>query len=269
MVLVYLRSDVTGLHLAAGGSGGALHTTEHVGDDAVWEMSGPDDHSYTLTSAATPTVLRALPVAPVRAPYGERGVSVHVEAPGGRVVTDGLEGAGSGGDHDVTAAATAASPAVFTALTAPPRLPSTYVAEMDERGFATIEGVLQPDDLRELNAARAAMEGDMARRHQLPSDGRFSLDSAELLSTTPTMAKASFHPVALWVIQRYLGVRDLQESHIPVFTVLKPAGETLRHRRPAGGWVRERPSEGPGECLGSVLRPYDLMQCRCGGVGFL
>jgi hypothetical protein len=109
----------------------------------------------------------------------------------------------------------------------------------------------------------------MARRHQLPSDGRFSLDSAELLSTAPTMAKASFHPVALWVIQRYLGVRDLQESHIPVFTVLKPAGETLRHRRPAGGWVRERPAEGPGECLGSALRPYDLMQCRCGGVGFL
>ena len=39
----------------------------------------------------------------------------------------------------------------------------------------------------------------------------------------------------MWVIQQYLGVPDICQSHIPSYTILKPA-KKLIGERPPGGW---------------------------------
>ena len=238
MVRVYLRSDTTGQHLGLASpekSAEALATHEHVGDESIWELqlrlppADGGDHAgharrYNLVCAVGGLELRAKEVAPLRPPYGEKGVSLEIKGPQGELLTD--DGTASAG-----------SPAVFTALTAPPRLPSEYIAEMNAVGYAMIEGILQPDDLAEMRTA----VGQMLVEADQPDEGRFSLDSNALLSNCPTLAKASFHPVALRCIQGYLGVPDLQQSHIPVFTVLKPAGEKLRGPAKPGGWHSDYP----------------------------
>ena len=48
-----------------------------------------------------------------------------------------------------------------------------------------------------------------------------------MLCETPTVARAALHPVAMWLISRYLGVRKLKFSHTPSFTILKPAQRYL------------------------------------------
>lgn len=74
----------------------------------------------------------------------------------------------------------------------------------------------------------------------MPEEGRAGLDSNELLCNCPVLAKGSFHPVSMWVIQRYLGVPELHMSHIPAYTITKPA-TTQRGKLGRGGWHADYP----------------------------
>ena len=122
---------------------------------------------------------------------------------------------------------------VFTALCGPNRLPSSYVAEMEAAGYALLDNILRPDDVRELKTTHDALVGDAAAFG--PAEGRGGLDSNQILCEAPMLAKSSFHPVAMWVIQRYLGVPELHMSHVPSYTITKPA-TTQRGVPGVGGW---------------------------------
>ena len=246
MAFVYLRNDVTGQHLGAGD--GQLSLAEHCGDAEMWTMVHRDTSAigsrdsvaweYTLMSPVSDVVLTGTAAAPIRPSYGEAGTTLQLALDGAPVDADG----GSSGDEA----------GIYTALTGPTRLPSTYVQEMRDTGYAILDGILQPDDIAELRRTMEDMKAgrnpdtDVSSRQDTrsigqgggkaePDEGRWSLDNNELLSTCPAFAKGSFHPVAMWCIQQYLGVPEIMQSHIPIFTILKPAKKLLGER-PAGGW---------------------------------
>ena len=228
MVYVYLRNDATGQHLS--GKGGVK---EHVGDDGIWDLTNKAGGGFTLTCAAGSVTMDGTDAPSLRAAYGEKGVSM----------TLGVDNDGEPVNGD--------DPAVFTALTAPTRLPSDYVKEMNETGFSILDGIMQPDDIAELrahaqeikqgggNQFRGAGGGNAPARKE-PEEGRWGLDNNVALATSPIIGKCSFHPVALWVIQQYLGVPELCQSHIPSYTILKPAKKLLGER-PPGGWHADYP----------------------------
>ena len=244
MAYVYLRSEATGQHLGAADDG-AVALQEHTGDSEMWSLVSRDtaaigsrealEWEYTLMSPVSDVVLTATAVEPLRPPHdghGEQGIALHVALNGDAVDDDGATGGAAAG--------------VFTALTGPTRLPSAYVADMNETGYSIIDGIMQPDDIAALkqtaeeikanggNAYRGAGGGAQKARAE-PDEGRWGLDNNLMLANSPIIGKCSFHPVAMWVIQQYLGVADICQSHIPSYTILKPA-KKLIGERPPGGW---------------------------------
>jgi hypothetical protein len=111
---------------------------------------------------------------------------------------------------------------------------------------------MQPDDIAELRATAEEIKaggigegfrgagGGGAPQRKEPDEGRWGLDNNTVLAHSPIIGKCSFHPVALWVIQQYLGVPELCQSHIPSYTILKPA-KKLIGERPPGGWHSDYP----------------------------
>ena len=128
MVYVYLRNDATGQHLSGGGG-----VREHVGDAEIWDLT-KSGVGYTVSCATGAMTLEGTEAASLRAAYGEKGVSM----------TLGVDNDGDPANGE--------APAVFTALTAPTRLPSSYVEEMNETGYAILDGIMQPEDIAELRA---------------------------------------------------------------------------------------------------------------------
>lgn len=234
MVFVYLRNDTTGQHLGAADAS-TLSIREHVGDAEMWKLAeGPNGPQ--LSSATCELELSGVEVAPTRDAYGEVGRTMQLSLNGMAVDNEGAASGDTG---------------VFTALSGPSKLPSTYVQEMRETGWSILDGIMQPDDIVEIkafaeaakaggaNTYRGAGGGAPAQRKE-PDEGRWGLDNNHLLANCPILAKCSFHPVAMHVIQEYLGVPEIIQSHIPSYTILKPAIK-MRGERPAGGWHSDYP----------------------------
>ncbi len=219
-----------------GADAASLSVREHTGDAEMWTLGEGADGTPHLTSATCELVLHGVEVASAREAYGEVGRTMQLSL--GGVAIDS-EGAATG------------EASSFTALSGPTRLPSAYVQEMRETGWAILDGIMQPDDITEIkafaevaktgsaNSYRGAGGGGPPQRKE-PEEGRWGLDNNHLLANCPILAKCSFHPVAMHVIQEYLGVPEIIQSHIPSYTILKPAIK-MRGERPPGGWHSDYP----------------------------
>jgi hypothetical protein len=232
----YLRNDATGQHLGVAADVATLTTREHAGDAEMWTLGEGADGNPQLSSATCELVLHGIEVAPTREAYGEVGRTMQLSLGGVAIDSDG---------------AATGETSSFTALSGPTKLPSTYVQEMRETGWAILDGIMQPDDITEIkafaeaaktggaNSYRGAGGGAPPQRKE-PEEGRWGLDNNNLIANCPILAKCSFHPVAMHVIQEYLGVPEIIQSHIPSYTILKPAIK-MRGERPPGGWHSDYP----------------------------
>jgi hypothetical protein len=198
-----------------------------------------EESSLALRSAVTDLVLQCSKATPIAPSYGERGVSLRI---------NGVEELFSAVDEKEAEKdkmrvmmgqqtkeqdpADELGAGVFTALCGPNRLPSEYVTEMEATGYAILDNIYRPEDIKEIKAVQERMVGDGSA---MPEEGRAGLDSNEMLCNCPVLAKGSFHPVSIWVIQRYLGVPELHMSHVPSYTITKPA-TTQRGKLGRGGW---------------------------------
>ena len=139
---------------------------------------------------------------------------------------------------------------LFRVRDAPARLPSEYMAELHSRGWTVLDGVMTPLMLGELSACIAAArdrnaeaeEKLKAEQDQRPYASFDNILSAgSFLATTPVVAQAAMHPVALWLIESYLG-EDLHYCHSPAITILRPAEKTGENAKlMAGGWHSDYP----------------------------
>jgi hypothetical protein len=123
------------------------------------------------------------------------------------------------------------------ALPAPARPPGDYLADLRRHGFTVLDQLMDP-------AAIARFKVDLARirsrdhSDESPRDGHFWIMDAILWS--PELARAISHPVALWIMEQYLGETGLHFCTQPIITVLKPA-QDLIGTFPAGGWHSDYP----------------------------
>jgi len=222
---VYLRNDSTGRHVGAEPDG-TVKMHEHCGDDCMWllEESGG---SYQLRSATTELVLEGQSAEPVVAPYGEKGVAMTLggirdlfpskpeesEAENPMMAAMGISASRVQDPDDELGE----GECVFTALCGTNRLPSEYVKEMDETGYAILDNIYRPEDIRDIKQMHAEMVGDGSN---MPEEGRAGLDGNQVLCNCPVLSKGSFHPISMWVIQRYLGVPE-RKCSLPLRLLLK------------------------------------------------
>ena len=150
---VYLRNDSTGRHVGAEPDGAHIRMHEHTGDDCMWLLKEASEGRLVLRSAVTDLVLQCCKVAPIAPSYGERGVAFRI---------DGVEElfpaeaenmrVRMGQRTTVQEPADEIGRGVFTALCGPNRLPSDYVAEMEATGYAILDNIYRPDDIKEIKA---------------------------------------------------------------------------------------------------------------------
>ena len=188
---VCLRNEATGRYLGAAADR-SCNTAEHAGDALIWEMEQREEGCWALRSAAVGGL--ALEGA-VRA-RGDDGVRLRLSIPS--LVGDWLvaltdSGGPDGGAGECTFDHTGGG--TFVALPAPGRLPSAYAAELADRGVVAIEGALRPADVTRLRR-------QLGPQRQQPGAGVDEDDASPDDAVGLAVARASFHPVALWVAQR-------------------------------------------------------------------
>eukprot|EP00935_MAST-01C_sp_MAST-1C-sp1_P001837 g1837.t1 len=198
--LLLLRCESSGKYLAVSDNS-VLSTQSYAGDEAMWrEIDGS-----TLVSA-TRGDLRLK-----RSQTTGGQFTLHLEGDGGV----SLDAHGSSSDSDA---------ALFTVHRGPVKLPSAYVDEMERTGYTVLDGVLQPEALRDLEKQVQQQRTEQLKGKEGSVDGRFGLN---MLCTSPLISQVAVHPVAMFVMQRYMGVQYLHHCHIPSLTVLKPARELV------------------------------------------
>lgn len=125
----------------------------------------------------------------------------------------------------------------LTAIAGPTRLPSEHLAELREQGYTILENILDA-------AAIARLKEQIARSRvvnhaaEADRDGHFWMMDG--LTWAPDFAKASVHPVALWLLQTYMSNADIHFCHQPIITTLRPA-DTLKGTFPEAGWHSDYP----------------------------
>ena len=213
---VCLRNEATGRYLGAAADR-SCYTAEHAGDALVWEMerAGDSEGCWALRSAAVGGLVLegaiwemeqreegcwALRSAAVELQGairddGDDGVRLRLSIPS--LVGDWLvpltdSGGPDGGAGECTFDHTGGG--TFVALPAPGRLPSAYAAELADRGVVAIEGALRPADVTRLRR-------QLGPQRQ-PGAGADEDDASPDDAVGLAVARASFHPVALWVAQR-------------------------------------------------------------------
>ena len=82
------------------------------------------------------------------------------------------------------------------------------------------------------------------------------LGAGSFLAKTPVVAQAAMNPVALHLIETYLGVDSIHYCHSPGITILRPAEKTENTEVMPGGWHSNRPrhSCAPGPWVALVSR---------------
>ncbi len=131
----------------------------------------------------------------------------------------------------------AAGDLTFTAQSAPTRLPSEHLAELREQGFTVLERILDADAIARVKAGATVAYAEQHADAE-PTDGRVNLRDG--LAWSPDVARAVTHPVALWLMQQYMGTDEIHYGHTPSVTTMRPAGKLLGEH-PKGGWHSDYP----------------------------
>lgn len=244
---ILLASQVTGLHLCDENREGSFGLRAHCGDNCVWQW----ESGSSLRNAVTGVVVTVEqsgelpgPAAEIDAAFGP-GASL-LAPQTYRLSGDARKFAGLGEQR------------VFQARTAPVRLPSAYLADLERQGWTVVENVLSPamlsnlianiNNVRAKNADKEAkVKASQDARPYRSNDnvihpGALLNKDQGFLGMTPAVAQALMHPVSLWLIERYLGVDDLHYCHAPGFTIMRPAEKTGGNARVMpGGWHADYP----------------------------
>jgi hypothetical protein len=122
-------------------------------------------------------------------------------------------------------------------LIAPEKLPSEHLAELQDKGFTVVNNIVPRDVLPHI---RAATREQIAAMDPTPAlfDDRFGVPNCNAWSAD--CCRAVTHPIALWLIQRYLDTPDIHFCHQPVMTVMRPARD-LVGQFPEEGWHSDYP----------------------------
>ena len=125
----------------------------------------------------------------------------------------------------------------LTVVKGPLQLPSEHLTELREHGYTIVENILEPDAIAQLKTLIAK---NRAEKHaeEPEHDGHFWMMDG--ISWAPELARASVHPVALWLIQQYMSTDDIHFCHQPIITTLRPA-KALSGTFPEAGWHSDYP----------------------------
>lgn len=116
----------------------------------------------------------------------------------------------------------------------PERMPSEYLAELTARGFTILDNLMTQEEVARLKA-------EVARRienNEQKTDGRLGVGDGVTWSVE--VARVVTHPLALWLMQTYLGTKAIHYCHPPSVTCMRPARELLG-KRPPLGWHTDYP----------------------------
>ena len=139
---------------------------------------------------------------------------------------------------------------MFGKVEAPQRLPSDYLADLERRGYTIMDGCLSAAMVVNVKAnvqrVRERMLADpdtlegLRQQINCTHDGMFEEPWRDLLARTPAIVRGATHPVALWLIRRFLG-DELHFGHPPSFQITRPAKQLLDNL-PIGGWHSDYPN---------------------------
>lgn len=125
----------------------------------------------------------------------------------------------------------------FQVIKGPERRPSSHLEELRSQGFTVVRNVMDEVQIARLKArmhrVRAEWHADESRH-----DGSFWIVDALVWSVE--VVRASSHPVALWIMRRYMDTEEIHFCHQPVITTVKPA-DRLRGTFPEKGWHTDYP----------------------------
>ncbi len=119
----------------------------------------------------------------------------------------------------------------------PTRLPSEHLAELRHEGFTVLDNVVTPEGVARIKAGAMQALG-LQSPDAGDSDGRVPIRHG--LSWSPDVARAVVNPVALWLMQSYMGTTEIHHCHAPSVTIMRPAKELLG-TFPESGWHSDYP----------------------------
>lgn len=243
---VLLASEATGDHLCDSGSSG-LVLRARCDDSCVWEWG---ESTGRLTNAVTG---RSVAVQPVGAP----------PAPGSAAAAEVDAAFGAGASllveqkYRLSGLPDELGQQLYAMRTGPARLPSAYAVDLERQGWTVVENVMSQAMLanlfaniktvREQNAEKEArVRASQDRRPYSSNDNVIRPsqlgDGVSFLAKTPVVAQAAMNPVALWLIEKYLGVDSIHYCQVPAIGGLRPAEKTGEAARvKPGGWHSDYP----------------------------
>ena len=127
--------------------------------------------------------------------------------------------------------------APFLLLEGPRQTPSWHLKDLQENGFTIVPHIMNDHAIARLKAQISEVRSE---RHADESshDGYFWI--VDSLMWSAEVARAASHPVALWIMQRYMRTEEMHFCHQPVITTVKPA-DALRGTFPERGWHTDYP----------------------------
>ncbi len=125
----------------------------------------------------------------------------------------------------------------LTVREGPTRLPSEHLTELRDRGLTVVERLLDPTTIERLKR-RAYRELARQQNQPIESDDRVHWTNA--LAWSPDIARAATNPVAIWVLERYLGTPDIHCCHPAGLTAMRPT-KNLLGTFPEEGWHCDYP----------------------------
>ena len=124
-----------------------------------------------------------------------------------------------------------------TTIPGPNKLPSQHLLELSSTGVTVLGNVMSAS---ELDGLQTKIGEARARDfpNEEPIDGNFWIYNG--LAFSSELARAATHPVALWLMEQYLGTNQIYAGTPPMITTIKPAVE-LAGTYPEGGWHTDYP----------------------------
>ncbi|MAV27146.1 MAG: hypothetical protein CMQ05_13700 [Gammaproteobacteria bacterium] len=116
----------------------------------------------------------------------------------------------------------------------PERMPSEYLEELRDRGFTILDNLMTD---QEVDRLKRKVAHRIASNEQ-KTDGRLGVGDG--VTWSADVARVVTHPVALWLMQTYLGTKAIHYCHPPSVTCMRPAKELLG-KFPELGWHTDYP----------------------------
>lgn len=250
VVYKLLASDSTGEYLCHS-KDGTFELRPHCDDSCVWQW---EESSKRLTNAVTGISL-------VVQPSSDAASYDKLKTTAAAAEIDALFGTGAsllipekcrlaGLPHEF------GRDNLYTVRDAPTRLPSELLAELGSQGWTVVDNVMSRAMLSNLFAnintvreANAKKEAELrAKQDSRPYSSNDNvirpsqLGGVSFLAKTPVVAQAAMNPVALWVIENYLGVDSIHYCQTPSIGGLRPAEKTGESAQvKPGGWHSDYP----------------------------